>query len=263
MQHPINNKVYLMRKTIFIAALLLSAFITKAQTGAVKNILLIHGAFADGSGWEGVYKLLSDRGYNVTIVQNPLSSLEDDVEAVNRVLRKTEGPAILVGHSWGGAVITQAGVSPKVAGLVYVAAFLPDAGETMLSLATSVPPAPESGILPPDADGFIYFDSVKFHGGFAADLSKEKAAFMYASQGAWSAKGPTTPLTQVAWKSKPSWAVLATEDKSIVPELQRTMYKRSGAKVTEVKGSHVVFISQPKQVADVIEAAAKGSVAKQ
>lgn len=251
-----------MRKTIFIALFLFSAFITNAQTGPVKNIVLIHGAFADGSGWEGVYKELSHRGYHVTIVQNPLSSLEDDVAAVNRVLDKLDGPAILVGHSWGGAVITQAGVSPKVAGLVYVAAFLPDAGETVLSLATSMPPAPESGILPPDAAGFIYYDEAKYHGGFAADVPKEKAAFMYASQGAWAAKGPTTPLTQVAWKTKPSWAVLATEDKSIVPELQRTMYKRAGAKVTEVKGSHVVFIPKPKPVADVIDAAAKESDAK-
>ena len=170
-----------MRKSIFIVICLLSAFIAHAQTGPVKNILLIHGAFADGSGWEGVYKILSAKGYNVTIIQNPLSSLEDDVAAVNRVLDKTEGPAILVGHSWGGAVISQAGVSPKVAGLVYVAAFQPDAGETVLGLATSVPPAPESGILPPDPAGFIYYDAAKYHGGFAADLPKDKAAFMYAS----------------------------------------------------------------------------------
>jgi len=259
----IKIKARTMRKSIFIVICLLSAFIAHAQTGPVKNILLIHGAFADGSGWEGVYKILSAKGYNVTIIQNPLSSLEDDVAAVNRVLDKTEGPAILVGHSWGGAVISQAGVSPKVAGLVYVAAFQPDAGETVLGLATSVPPAPESGILPPDPAGFIYYDAAKYHGGFAADLPKDKAAFMYASQGAWSAKGPTTPLTEAAWKTKPSWAILATEDKSIVPNLQRTMYQRSGAKVTEIKGSHVVFISHPKPVADVIEAAANGSVAKQ
>lgn len=252
----------LLKKTagLLLATMFLLVSITgSAQNPApVKNIVLVHGAFADGSGWEGVYKLLSARGYNVVIVQNPLLSLEEDVESVNRVLDKLEGQVILVGHSWGGAVITQAGVSPKVAGLVYVAAFQPDAGETVLQWATSLPPAPESGILPPDAKGFIYFDPAKYHAGFAADLSKEKAAFMSASQGAWSAKGPTTPLTQVAWKTKPSWAVVATEDKAIVPDIQRTMYKRSGSVVTEIKGSHVVFISKPQAVADVIEAAAKG-----
>lgn len=250
--------------SLFLAAvLLLSNVIGSAQNSTpVKNILLVHGAFADGSGWEGVYKILSARGYNVVIVQNPLLSLEDDVESVNRALDKVEGPAILVGHSWGGAVITQAGVSPKVAGLVYVAAFQPDAGETVIQLVSSLPPASENGIMPPDAKGFIYFSKEKYHAGFAADVSKEKADFMYASQGAWSAKGPTTPLTQIAWKTKPSWAVVATEDKSIVPDIQRNMYKRSGAIVTEVKGSHVVFISKPKAVADVIEAAAKGSGTK-
>jgi pimeloyl-ACP methyl ester carboxylesterase len=238
--------------------LLLSAGSQAQSSTPVKNILLVHGAFADGSGWEDIYKILSSRGYNVVIVQNPLLSLEEDVIAVNRALDRVEGPTLLVGHSWGGAVITQAGVSPKVVGLVYVAAFVPDAGETVIGLVTSVPPAPENGIQPPDAKGFIYFDLSKYHAGFAADLSKDKASFMAASQGAWSAKGPTTPLTQTAWKSKPSWAVLASEDKAIVPELQRTMYKRAGSTVTEIKGSHVVFMSKPKAVADVIEAAAKG-----
>jgi pimeloyl-ACP methyl ester carboxylesterase len=248
---------------ILAAVLMLSGVTGSAQNSApVKNILLVHGAFADGSGWEGVYKILSARGYNVVIVQNPLLSLEDDVEAVNRALDKVEGPALLVGHSWGGAVITQAGVSPKVAGLVYVAAFQPDAGETVIQLVTSLPPAPENGIQPPDEKGFIYFSKEKYHAGFAGDLSKEKADFMYASQGAWSAKGPTTPLTQIAWKTKPSWAVVATEDKAILPDIQRTMYKRSGATVTEIKGSHLVFMSKPKAVADVIEAAAKGSASK-
>jgi pimeloyl-ACP methyl ester carboxylesterase len=245
------------------AVILLFSSIGYAQgTTPVKNIILVHGAFADGSGWEGVYKILSARGYHVTIVQNPLSSLEDDVNATNLAIDNADGPVILVGHSWGGGVITQAGASPKVKGLVYVAAFAPDAGETVLQWATSAPPAPESGIMPPDAKGYIYFNKEKFHAGFAADLPKDKAAFMYASQGAWSAKGPTTPLTQAAWKTKPSWAVLATEDKAINPEIQRKMYTRANATVTEVKGSHVVFISQPKAVADVIEAAAKGAAVK-
>lgn len=227
----------------------------------VKNIVLVHGAFADGSGWEGVFRLLTTHGYNVVVVQNPLTSLEDDVAAVNRALDKLDGPAILVGHSWGGTVITQAGVHPKVVGLVYVAAFQPDAGETTFALATSVPALPENGILPPDDKGFIYFDKAKFHAGFCADLSAEQAAFMFASQGPVAAKGFVAPVTEAAWKTKPSWAVLPTGDKAINPEIERTMYKRSGAKVTEVKGaSHVVFISQPKVVAEVIEAAAKGSV---
>lgn len=252
------------RTTSFLLAAAFTLFTSAAVArqsapGPVKNILLVHGAFADGSGWEGVYKILSERGYNVVVIQNPLSSLEADVQAVNLALEKLDGPAILVGHSWGGAVITQAGTSPKVKGLVYVAAFAPDAGETVIQWATSEPPAPESGIGLPDDKGNIYFSKDKFHAGFAADLPKDKAAFMYASQGVWSAKGPTTPLTQVGWKTKPSWAVLATEDKAINPSIQRKMYTRAGAKVTEVKGSHVVFISKPKAVADVIEAAAKGA----
>lgn len=231
-------------------------------SGAVKNIVLVHGAFADASGWEGVYKILSAKGYNVICVQNPLSSLEDDVTAVDRILDKLDGPAILVGHSWGGAVITQAGASSRVVGLVYVAAFQPDAGENVLKWATAAPPAPENGILPPDDKGFIYFDKAKYHAGFCADLPADKAAFMYASQGAWSVKCLTTPLTAAAWRSRPSWAIVATEDKSINPDTERQMYKRAGSVVTEIKGSHVVFVSQPRAVAAVIEAAAKGSAAK-
>ncbi|RYG53056.1 MAG: alpha/beta hydrolase [Chitinophagaceae bacterium] len=235
-------------------------FTTAAQTpSGVKNIVLVHGAFADGSGWEGVYKILTARGYNVTVVQNPLSSLEDDVAAAKLALDKQDGPAVLVGHSWGGSVITQAGNSPKVASLVYVAAFQPEVGETTLDLVMSAPPAPENGILPPDEKGYVYYDKAKFHKGFAGDLSKEKADFMYASQGAFGAKGFGTPITEAAWKTKPTWGVIATEDKSINPDILRRIYKRSNTKITEVKGSHVIFISQPKAVADVIEAAAKGA----
>jgi pimeloyl-ACP methyl ester carboxylesterase len=231
-----------------------------AQETAVKNVVLVHGAFADGSGWEDVFKILTAKGYNVTVVQNPLTSLEDDVEAVNRALDKQDGPAVLVAHSWDGTVITQAGVHPKVASLVYVAAFQPDAGETTIALITSAPAAPENGILPPDDKGFVYYDKAKFHAGFCGDLPAGKAAFMYASQGATGAKGFGTPVTQVAWKTKPSWAIVASEDKSINPDIERRMYKRSGAMVTEIKGaSHVVFISHPKEVAAVIEAAAKGA----
>jgi len=240
----------------------LSLGVMAQPAGAVRNIVLVHGAFADGSGWEGVYKILSAKGYNVIAVQNPLSSLEDDVAAVDRALDKLDGPAILVGHSWGGAVITQAGASPKVVGLVYVAAFAPDAGENVLKWASAAPPAPENGILPPDDKGYIYFEKSKFHAGFCADLPADKAAFMYASQGPVSVKCFTTPLTSAGWKSKPSWAIVATEDKAINPDTERQMYKRAGSTVTEIKGSHVVFSSQPKAVAAVIEAAARGSAAK-
>jgi len=227
----------------------------QTTTGA-KNIVFVHGAFADGSGWENVFRILKSRGYNVTMVQNPLTSLEDDVAATDRILEKQDGPVVLVGHSWGGTVITQVGVSPKVVSLVYVAAFVPEIGESTLDLVKTAPPAPENGILPPDDKGFIYYDKAKFHAGFAADVSKEKADFMYASQGPIHVKAFITPLTQAAWKTKPSYAIVATEDKSINPQIERTMYKRAGAIVTEIQGSHVLFIVKAKEVADVIEAAA-------
>jgi pimeloyl-ACP methyl ester carboxylesterase len=225
-------------------------------TSQVKNIVIVHGAFADGSGWENVYKILTRRGYNVTMVQNPLSSLEDDVNTTERILARQKGPVILVGHSWGGTVITQAGNAENVVRLVYVAAFVPEIGESTLDLAKKVTPAPENGILPPDDRGFIYYDQAKFHSGFAADLDKSKAEFMYASQGPIAAKAFVTPVTVAAWKSKPSYAIVATEDKSISPQLERDMYKRAGATITEIKGSHALYISKAQAVADVIEAAA-------
>jgi len=224
---------------------------------AVKNIVIVHGAFADGSGWENVFAILKAHGYNVTMVQNPLTSLEDDVAAAQRVIDKQDGPVVLVGHSWGGTVITQAGNNDKVASLVYVAAFVPDAGETTLDLVKREPPAPENGILPPDEKGFIYYDKAKFRAGFAADVSQEKTDFMFASQGPIAVKAFLTPVTTPAWKTKPAFAIVATDDKSINPSLQRTMYKRAAAVVTEIKGSHVLFISNAAAVARVIEAAAK------
>lgn len=238
-------------------AVLGSANTTKAQ--AVKNVVLVHGAFADGSGWKPLYHILTKKGYNVTIVQNPLSSLEDDVAATNLALDKQDGPTILVGHSWGGSVITEAGNHPKVAGLVYVAAVQPDKGETTVQWLQTAPPAPENGVLPPDDKGIVYYDKAKYHAGFCADIPKADADFMYASQGAFHAKGFLTPLTQAAWKDKPSYGVVATEDKSIAPEIQRNMYKRSNTKITEIKGSHVVFLSQPAAVAKVIIEAATNS----
>jgi pimeloyl-ACP methyl ester carboxylesterase len=242
---------------LFAALIIASPIAMQAQKSPkVKNIILVHGAFADGSGWEGVYNILAAKGYNVTVLQHPMTSLDDDVAALNMAIDKQDGPTILVGHSYGGTVITEAGVSPKVAGLVYVAAFEPDAAESTVTLVQSTPVLPENGILPPDEKGFVYYDKEKFHAGFAGDLPKAKAAFMYASQGAISVKCFTTPVTHVAWKVKPAYAVLTTDDKSINPVMQHNMVKRSGAKVTEIKASHVVFISHPKEVAAVIETAA-------
>jgi pimeloyl-ACP methyl ester carboxylesterase len=250
-------------KKFFFAGLLFISLLTSTvmsntqTTTGIKNIVIVHGAFADGSGWQGVYESLIKHGYNVTIVQNPLSSLADDVAATNRILDKQDGPVVLVGHSWGGSVITQAGVHPKVAALVYVAAFVPDVNETTLDLIKMAPPAPENGILPPDEKGFVYYDKQQFHAGFAADIPKAMADFMYASQGPIAAQSFITPLTQAAWKTKPSYAIVATEDKSINPDIQRTMYKRAGSKVTALAGSHAIFISKAKETADVIELAAK------
>jgi len=255
----LKNGVIAAVMTLFAVAGAATA--TNAQE--VKNIVLVHGAFADGSGYKALYTILTRKGYHVTVVQNPLTSLEDDVNAVKVALDKQDGPAILVGHSWGGAVITEAGNHPKVAALVYVAAFQPDKGETALQWLQTAPPAPENGVLPPDAKGIVYYDKAKYHAGFCADLSQEEADFMFASQGAFYAKGFATPITQPAWKNKPAYGIVATDDKSIAPEIQRNMYKRSNTKVTEIKGSHVVFMSQPEKVAAVvIEAAVKASGAK-
>ena len=230
-----------------------------AQSMKVKNVVLVHGAFADGSGWKSIYEILTKKGYNVTIVQNPLSSLEDDVAATNLALDKQEGPTVLVGHSWGGAVITQAGVHNKVVSLVYVAAFQPDLGESAFTWFSSMPPVPENGVMPPDEKGFVYYSKEKYHEGFAADLSKQETEFMYASQGAFAAKSFATPLTQVAWKTKPSYGIVATEDKSIRPEIEEKMYLRSNTKISKIKGSHAVYVSQPEAVAKIIIEAAENA----
>ena len=246
-----------------VALSLIGSTATDTNAQGVKNVVLVHGAFADGSGYRALYTTLTKKGYNVTIVQNPLTSLEDDVAATNVVLDKQNGPVILAGHSWGGAVITQAGNHPKVAALVYIAAFQPGNGETALQWLQTIPPAPENGVLPPDENGIVYYDKAKYHAGFCADLSKEEADFMFASQGAFYAKGFATPISKAAWMDKPTYGLVATEDKSIAPEIQRAMYLRSNTKVTEVKGSHVIFMSQPDAVAKVIiEAAGKVPVAK-
>lgn len=253
-QTSIEKLFTLIAVVLFLVMVSLESF---SQTKSpVKNIVIVHGAFADASGWEAVYKILKKDGYNVTLVQNPLTSLEDDVAATNRAIDKMDGPVILVGHSWGGVVITQAGNSPKVAALVYVAAFVPQAGESAIALIQSAPPLPVNGILPPDDKGLIYFDKAKFRECFAAEQSQEKADFMYDAQQPVAVKSFLTPITEAAWKTKPAYAIVATEDKSINPVLLRTMYKRAGATVTELKGSHTLYMAQPKAVAAVIEAAA-------
>ncbi len=257
---------------VFTAILFMSFLVTKPSKNAkekslqknnpteakiAKNIVIVHGAFADGSGFKEVYRILTEKGFNVTIVQNPLTSLKDDVDATVRTLDKQDGPTILVGHSWAGTVITEAGMHPKVVALVYVAAFAPDKGETTGEVASSLPAAPENGILPPDEKGFVYFDKTKFHAGFAADLSQEEADFMYASQVPISVKCFTDVVEEAAWKTKPSYGIVATEDKAINPDIERNLYKRAGAKITEIKGNHVIFISQPDAVAKVIMEAAE------
>lgn len=229
----------------------------------IKNVVLVHGAFADGSGWEGVYQILKKQGYTVRAVANPNTSFEADVAATQQVLAQLSGPVILVGHSYGGTVITEAGNAPNVAGLVYIAAFVPDTGETFLSLYQSWPPAPNSGFLPPDANGLCWYDRAKFHSGFCADLPADKAAFMADSHPPLAGSVFSNSVSQAAWRNKPSWFVVATEDQTIPPEAQRSMAQRAGAEVTEVKACHVVFMSQPQAVARVIEAAAEVALNRQ
>src|SRR5262245_54498808 len=226
--------------------------------GGVKNVVLVHGGFVDGSGWQGVYETLKKDGYAVSVVQNPTISLADDVAVTRRTLAAQDGPAILVGHSYGGVVITQAGNDPKVAGLVYIAAFAPDKGESVSSLIKNPPPgAPVPPILPPQ-DGFLFLDRAKFRASFAADVSPEAASFMADSQVPWGLDALNGAVTEPAWRSKPSWYLVSTDDKMIPPDAQRAMSKRAGSSVIEVKGSHAVYVSQPQAVANIIAKAASG-----
>jgi len=223
----------------------------------MKNIVLVHGGFVDGAGWESVYSVLKQDGYDVSIVQNPTISLDGDVAATKRVLAGQDGPAILVGHSYGGAVITQAGNDSKVAGLVYITAFAPDKGESVASLIKNPPPgAPVPPILPPQ-DGYLLLDKAKFPASFAGDVEPEKATFMADSQVPWGVEAFSGTISQPAWKSKPSWYLIATDDKMIPPDAQRSMSKRAGSTVVEAKGSHAIYVSQPRAVAALIEQAAK------
>src|ERR1022692_2645547 len=237
---------------------------TMAQTNtstAVKNIVLVHGGFVDGSGWEGVYKALKKDGYTVAIVQNPTISLADDVAVTKRAIAAQNGPVILVGHSYGGAVITEAGNDPKVAGLVYITAFAPDKGESVSSLIKDPPPgAPVPPIQPPQ-DGYLLLDRAKFPAAFAGDVSPDAASFMADSQVPWGVEALSGAITQPAWRTKPSWYLVSTEDRMIPPDAQRAMSKRAGSTVVEVKGSHAVYVSQPQAVAHFIEKAATGALA--
>ncbi len=222
------------------------------------TLVLVHGGFVDGSGWESIYKILKKDGYRVTIVQNPTISLADDVAATKRIVHAQNGPVILVGHSYGGAVITEAGNDPKVAGLVYIAAFAPDKGESVSTLLKDPPPgAPVPPILPPQ-DGYLYLDKAKFPASFAADVDEEKAAFMADSQVPWGEEALSGTISEPAWKTKPSWYLVATDDKMIPPPAQRFMSKRAGSTVVEVAGSHAIYVSQPNAVAALIEKAVKG-----
>jgi len=216
----------------------------------------VHGGFVDGSGWQGVYNILTRDGYNVTVVQNPTLSLEGDVAATRRIIDDQPGPVVLVGHSYGGAVITEAGRHDKVAALGYICAFAPDNGESVNALIADPPPgAPVPPILPPK-DGFLFLDRDKFHGSFAGDLPADQAAFMADSQVPWGVDALAGTVSEPAWRTKPAWYLITTEDKMIPPPAQRAMSQRAGAKVTEVAASHSVYVSKPDAVANLIEQAA-------
>jgi pimeloyl-ACP methyl ester carboxylesterase len=226
------------------------------------RIVLVHGGFVDGSGWAGVYKILKKEGHDVVVVQNPTLSLADDVAVTKRALSAQGGPVLLVGHSYGGVVVTEAGSDPRVAGVVYIAAFAPDRGESVSSLIKDPPPgAPVPPILPP-REGFLFLDSARFAASFAADVDADTAAFMAASQVPWGLDALAGAVTEPAWKTKPSWYLVATEDKMIPPPAQRAMSQRAGSTVTEVAGSHAIYVSQPRAVAGFIDIAAKAVAAK-
>jgi pimeloyl-ACP methyl ester carboxylesterase len=224
-----------------------------------KNVVLVHGGFVDGSGWSQVYHRLRKDGYNVTIVQNSTTSLADDVATAKLAISQQSGSTILVGHSYGGVVISEAGNDPKVKGLVYIAAFAPDKGESVQTLIANPPPgAPVPPILPPQ-NGFLFLDRAKFAEAFAADVEPAEAAFMADSQVPWGVNALSGTVTEPAWKGKRSWYLITTDDKMIPPPAQRQMAKRAGSTVVEVKGSHAVYVSQPQAVVKLIEQAAKAS----
>ena len=224
-----------------------------------KNVVLVHGGFVDGSGWQRVYHLLRQDGYKVTIVQNPTLSLAGDAEVTRRVLEQQDGPTVLVGHSYGGAVISEAGTHPAVSALAYISAFVPDKGESVNTLIADPPPgAPVPPILPPQ-DGFLFLDRDKFAASFAGDLPPDEAQFMADSQVPWGVDALAGAVSEPAWRSKPSWYLVSTEDRMIPPPAQHAMAERAGATVTEATGSHSIYVSQPQAVADLIQQAATGA----
>jgi len=223
----------------------------------IRNIVLVHGGFVDGSGWQPVYKILTAEGFNVRVVQNPTLSLADDVAVTKRAIAASDGPVILVGHSYGGAVVSEAGTDPKVRGLVYIAAFAPDRGESVSSLiANPAPGAAVPPILPPQ-DGFLFLDRSKFAAAFAADVDPELAAFMADSQVPWGIEALAGAVSIPAWRGKPSWYLVATDDKMIPPPAQRSMAQRAESKMLEIAGSHAVYVSKPTVVAELIARAAR------
>ena len=228
-----------------------------------RNVVLVHGGFVDGSGWEGVYHALTRDGFNVSIVQNSTVSLDGDVAATHQILDQQDGPTILVGHSYGGAVISEAGTHPDVTALVYISAFAPDKDESVNTLIGGFPAGgPQPPILPPQ-DGFLFLDRDKFHAAFAADLPASLAAFMADAQVGWGVDAPGGQVTDPAWRTKPSWYLVTTEDRMIPPAAQRTMAQRAGSDVVEVAGSHSTYISHPAAVADLIKRAATAVTARQ
>jgi pimeloyl-ACP methyl ester carboxylesterase len=248
-----------MTKSVVLLLLTCGALSAQAQDNRVRNIVLVHGAWADGSGWKGVYDLLVKDGYNVSIVQEPETSFQEDVAATKRVLARQEGKCILVAHSYGGAVITEAGTDSSVAGLVYVAAHMPDAGENEADDGKRFPSdLSRSGAIKKTADGFTYLDPAQFHDYFAADLPAAKAAFMAQSQVPNAADNFKAVITTAAWRSKPSWMLVAAKDRTISPDLERWYAKRANSHTSEIAGaSHAVYASHPKEVAAAIEQAAR------
>jgi pimeloyl-ACP methyl ester carboxylesterase len=248
-------------QSLCIVLLLLTCGVLSAQNEEhrIRNIVLVHGAWADGSGWKGVYDILVKDGYNVSIVQEPETSFKDDVAATKRVLALQDGPCILVAHSYGGAVITEAGTDPSVVGLVYIAAHMPDAGEKESEDGKRFPSdLAKSGAIKKTPDGFTYIDPAQFHELFAADLPGDQAAFMASSQVLNFADNFSATITSAAWRTKPSWMLVAGSDRTISPDLERWYAKRAKSHTVEVAGaSHAVYVSHPKEVADVIESAAR------